>query len=201
MNKTEPFCKDTTSIVSMIIEKCSRRHFKRLETFHPGGIPLLNGVYVYKGFYFEQCRENAQAFAPCNQDNLTADIYPGGIILFPCNTWANALDNNIATKIECFIASLSEKYSNRTISSLIFGGMRKYIDEKHFLFEIGNAFRGRYKSSPQGYQFSSLSLTIQADGLTRKGLLLLAEFLAKSLNQNCVLVRTSQKCNKNKFIS
>lgn len=28
MDKIEPFCKDTTSIVSMIIEKCSR-HFKR----------------------------------------------------------------------------------------------------------------------------------------------------------------------------
>ena len=94
MNKTETFCKDTTSIVSMIIDKCSRRHFKRLETFHPDGTPPLNGVNVYKGFYFEQCRKNAQAFVPRNHGNLTADKYPGGIIIFPCSAWANALDNN-----------------------------------------------------------------------------------------------------------
>ncbi|MCM1220799.1 MAG: hypothetical protein NC548_40540 [Lachnospiraceae bacterium] len=183
-------------INNTIIKSCSVNHFKLLECFHPSGKPVPNTNHIHKGFYNQESQKNRESFILNEkihgvQYGLTK--YKGGIIVFSLDVNAEKLsDNKIINKLKQFILTLKQRYSKNTIIDKIIrqfnGDETKLVDEKIYAYSVGNMFKGRYLSD-NGQTFDEKSISVEVNGVSSSGILLLAEFLTKSFHQETVLVK------------
>ena len=186
------------NINDKLLDTCSVKHFNHIKYFHPNGEIMKDGVYVYKGFFNETCLKNMNSFNSVLTEKISDEQYGlrdyrGGIVIFSTDVNAEKLsDSKIINKIRQFITTLKNRHTkNKMIDKIIkmFNNEKnKLVDENIFNYMIGHAFTGRYQSL-DGDIFDEKSITVEVNGISSSGLLLLAEFICKSFKEEVVLVK------------
>lgn len=196
MKKLSETINDENGINEIIFNTCSIKHFKMLETFHPSGKNVPNTSHIHKGYWYGECEKNKNSFEineKIHGEQYGLSDYKGGMIVFSLDVNAEKLsDNKIINKVKQFIITLKQRYSKNTIINKIIkqfnGDINKLVDEKIYAYSVGNMFKGQYLSDT-GKVFSEKSTTVEVNGLTSSGILLLAEFICKYFHQETVLVK------------
>lgn len=186
-----------------LLESCSPNHFKELKTFHPSGKDCPDTNYIHKGYFYGESDKNRNSFIineKIHGEQYGLKNYRGGMIVF--STDVNSVElskNRIINRIKQFLVTLKNRYSRTSMIDRIIrkfnGDETKLVDEKIYSYTVGNFFNGRYLSD-DGHTFDEKSTSVEVNGLTTSGLLMLAEFISKSFKQETVLVKDF---NKNKI--
>ena len=185
-----------------------------IKYFSPDGIKKIpNGHPLQKGGFIKECVENSKRFKTGNNQYLINEDmtiseavhpnqyglmdYRGGIIIF--STEVNSLDVS-EVKVFNFIAKKLKSIRNRIFSkSKLNKVIKNFNDAEKMLsdepiedyigaFSIGNFFSGRYIGDNEKV-FNERSLSIEINGISTKGLMFLAEEIAKEFDQETVLVK------------
>lgn len=183
-----------------VLESCSESHFKEVKTFHPTGKKCPDTNHVHKGFFYNECEKNKNSFVineKIHGEQYALKNYKGGMIVFSIEVNAeNLSDNKIINHIKQFVLTLKNRFTRNSILDKIVkkfnGDTTKLIDEKIYNYTVGKFFKGRYLSD-DNHTFDETSTSIEVNGLSSSGLLLLAEFIAKSFKQETVLVKDFNK--------
>ncbi len=194
---------------------------KEIRYFSPSGRNTLpNGHPIQKGGFIKECIDNKDKFKTGNYQFLikeNSDVieaihpeqygmfdYRGGIVVFSTDVNSlqiskNKLTNWLKKKMKTYmnrffvkskLAKLVGKF-NKADKTLGGDEVSDYIGA----FSIGNFFSGRYVGD-DGNTFNEKSISIEINGISSKGLIYLAEEIAREFNQESVLVKD---LNKNKI--
>lgn len=187
---------------------------KEIDYFSVNGINKLpNGHPLQKSGYIKECSDNSKKFKTNNFEYLISNKltlveaihdsqygltdYRGGVITF--STEVNSLDINKNKLINWFskkgISLLNKYFSKSKLTNII----NKFNDSEKVLgkdkiedyigaFSIGNFFSGRYIGDNKKV-FDENSLSIEINGISSKGLIYLAELIAREFKQETVLVK------------
>lgn len=211
--------------IQELYKRSSPRHFREIKYFSKDGKNIPNGVYLQKGEFIQECIVNKDSFIldegirPIEKQGGLA-FYRGGIIVFSADVNAKELSKNkILNWLEQHWQTIYQRLNranlvHRTINSFNETykklsrelGMRtdmsdeekkKRLAEEDYIggYSVGNAFRGSYVGD-KGERYNEKSFTIEIDGLSTKGILRLAEMIAKEFQQESVLVKD---LNENKI--
>jgi hypothetical protein len=193
-----------------------------IKYFSPDGRKTVpNGHYIQKAGFIKECVENSKKFKTENYQFLIREDfeiveaihgqqyglsdYRGGIITF--STEINSLDISNVKIINWFkkkYKSIVNKFFSKSKLNSVINRFNSIEDKKlgsdtvdDFIgsFSIGNFFSGRYIGD-NGKVFDESSLSIEINGISSKGLIYLAEEIAREFNQETVLVKD---LNKNKI--
>lgn len=183
-----------------IYDSCSVRHFNEIKYFSRNGKSIPNGTGFQRGNFLKECRDNANNFSlleGIHDEQYGLYDYRGGIIVFSTDVNAVRLDKNILkNKIKQIIATFSQRhFADRKLGKII-NKFNRYNGGEHIgAYSIGSSFRGRYVGD-NGEIYDENSTTIEVNGLSSRGLLYLAEYIARTFHQETVLVKDM---NKNKI--
>jgi len=181
-------------IVKLFESTNPRKYFKEIKYFSRDGSSMPNGAGIQRGGFLLECRLNRNAFTiseAIHGEQYGLSGYRGGIIVFSTDVNAVNLDKNrLKNKIKQILATLGQRLNTGKISHKVVNKFNKYNDTDEYIgaYSIGNAFKGRYMGE-DGEQYDERSTTIEIGGLSSKGLLRLAEMLARTFHQETVLVK------------
>ncbi len=150
---------------------------------------MPNGIGYQRGNFIIECRKNREAFivdeAVRNNQPVSAD-YKGGAIVFSTDVNAVGLDaNELMNWLKQHIGTFAQRYN---ASNILHKVVSNDSEECIGAYSVGNAFRGRY-AGDNGEEYNERSTTIEVNGLSSKGLLYLAEMIARVFKQETVLVK------------
>lgn len=177
-----------------------RKHTKEIVYFSPDGKSMPNGVGLQRGGFLMECRHNANSFI-LNEEvhgkQYGLAKYRGGVIVFSTDVNAIKLDaNSFKNKVKQIITTFQQRYGTESKLKKIVNHFNKFSDREEIgAYSVGNAFSGKYVGD-NGEHFDERSKTIEVNGLSTKGLLWLAELIARMFHQETVLVKDF---NANKF--
>lgn len=167
-------------------------HWKEIKNFHPEGKREPNGVGLQRGGYFNECRVNSNAFRldeGVHGEQYGLKNYCGGVIIFSTDVNAIQLsDNKVVNKIKQIIKTYSQRFRSDSKIEKVIKMHNASNDEFIGAFSIGKAFKGRYVSD-NGKIFDEHSISVEINGLSSRGLLNVAELIAKEFMQETVLVK------------
>ncbi len=172
-----------------ILESCSPKHFKCVEYFSTDGKAMPNGIGYQRGYFITECRKNKEAFivdeAVRNNQYVSAG-YKGGVIVFSADANTLGLNaNELMNWLKQHIGMFAQRYNaSGFLHKVVSNDSEDYIGA----YSVGNAFRGKYVGG-NGEEYNERSMTIGVGGLSRKGLLYLAEVMARVFKQEAVLVK------------
>lgn len=176
-------------------EKCNpKKCFKEVRYFSRNGKGMPNGVGFQRGGFLHECKINAESFVlneKVHDNQYGLSDYRGGIIVFSTDVNAVKLDqNSIINKVKQLIATFSQRYNASAKLHKVVNKFNRYNTTNDYIgaYSVGNAFRGKYVGD-NGEEYNESSTTIEVNGLSSKGLLWLAEFIARSFHQETVLVK------------
>jgi hypothetical protein len=196
-------------------EKTTSYKITEIKYFSPDGRKTIpNGHPYQKGFFIKECKDNLTKFKTENYQYLIGENleiveavhdqqyglydYRGGIITF--STEINSLEISDVKIINWFkkkYKSIVNKFFSKSkLNSVInrFNSIedkklgKDNIDDYIGAFSIGNFFSGRYIGD-NGKVFDESSLSIEINGISSKGLIYLAEEIAREFQQETVLVK------------
>jgi hypothetical protein len=178
-----------------------------------GSDRVPNGHPLQKGGFIKECIDNSNKFLTENYQymitenfNILEAIHPnqyglfdyrGGIIIFSTDVNSLELSDNLLIN---WLRKKLKTYSNRFfVKSKLGSIIKKFnksdkkigdekIDDYIGAFSIGNFFSGRYVGD-NGKIFNENSISIEVNGISSKGLIYLAEEIAKDFNQETVLLK------------
>lgn len=143
--------------------------FREVKHFHPNSQPYPNGCHYQRGWYLSECRNNKNSFVLTEEESILQDRKSkdkGGFIVF--STGVSISVGNVLDKIMRIFNS-SKEYNN-------------------VAFRVGHHFLGKYIGD-NGAMYSSLSVSIKVDGLSRMSLLKLADSLCRELMLKSIMVK------------
>ena len=203
-------------------QKSTSFKITEIKYFSPSGRKNVpNGHIMQKGGFIKECIDNSKKFKTENyQFLINEDLeiveaihdqqyglwdYRGGIITF--STDVNSLDISDIKIFNWFkkkYKSIINKFFSKSKLNSVIGKFNSIEDKKlgsetvdDYIgaFSIGNFFSGRYIGDNKKV-FNESSLTIEINGISSKGLIYLAEEIAREFNQETVLVND---LNQNKI--
>lgn len=175
-------------------EKCNPRHFREIKHFHPEGKGMPNGVAFQRGGYTKECMENARAFVlneGVHNKQYGLKDYRGGIIVF--STDVNVLNGEeglekYKMKFSNLWKTIKNRFSKYKKLEQIRNMFNNNQDEPFYAYNVGHAFRGKYQGD-DGKLYDERSVTFEINGISSKSLLKLAELVARTFEQETVLVK------------
>lgn len=197
-----------------------------IEYFHPGNIKSIpNGHPIQKAGFIKECIDNNKKFKTLNYQYLIKEDYEvveaihpnqyglsdyrGGVIIF--STDVNSVDISKNKLLNWFMKKgktimqrlFSKSKLNKVINKFNKIENKKLgkddVDDYIGAFSIGNFFSGRYIGD-NNKVFDEKSLSIEINGISTKGLIYVAEEIAREFNQETVLVKDFNK-NKNFLVN
>lgn len=171
-----------------------KKVFKEIKYFSRDGSSMPNGSGIQRGGFLHECAVNKRAFVldeAVHGEQYGLKDYRGGVIVFSTDVNAVKLDpNKLRNKIKQILTTIGQRINTGNISHKIVNKFNKYNETDEYIgaYTIGNAFRGKYVGD-NGEQFDERSTTIEIGGLSTKGLLRLAEMIARVFHQETVLVK------------
>ena len=171
-----------------------KKAFNEIKYFSRDGSSMPNGSAMQRGGFLHECKVNKDAFVieeDIHNKQYGFGDYRGGIIVFSTDVNAVSLDKNkLKNKVKQILTTIGQRLNVSSISHKIVNKFNKYNETDEYIgsYSIGNAFKGRYVGD-NGEQFDERSTTIEIGGLSTKGLLRLAEMIAKVFHQETVLVK------------
>ena len=192
IKKSKEFSAEQTILNAF--DKCSKRHFREIKNFHPEGESMPNGSAFQRGGYIEECMNNAKSFVldeGVHGKQYGLSDYRGGVIVF--STDVNVMNG------ERGLEKIRKKFSNllKTLKNRIFltnkieqirNQFNNNYDKQFYAYSVGHAFNGKYQGD-DGKIYNEKSITFEINGISSESLLKLAELVAKSFDQETVLVK------------
>ena len=170
----------------------SASHFKEIKYFSPDGKTMPNGIAFERGNFFHECRLNSEKFI------IDKEVHPvqyglkehrGGIIVLSTDIRAVQLDSNIKPIITTFW----KRYNSSSKLHRMVNMFNKYNKTKFIgAYSVRHAFNGKYVGY-NGEKYNEHSTTIEINGLSCRGLLILSEMIARALYQESVLIKDLNK--------
>jgi hypothetical protein len=170
----------------------SASHFKEIKYFSPDGKTMPNGIAFERGNFFHECRLNSEKFI------IDKEVHPiqyglkehrGGIIVLSTDIRAVQLDSNIKPIITTFW----KRYNSSSKLHRMVNMFNKYNKTKFIgAYSVRHAFNGKYVGY-NGKKYNEHSTTIEINGLSCRGLLILSEMIARALYQESVLIKDLNK--------
>ena len=170
----------------------SASHFKEIKYFSPDGKTMPNGIAFERGNFFHECRLNSEKFI------IDKEVHPvqyglkehrGGIIVLSTDIRAVQLDSNIKPIITTFW----KRYNSSSKLHRMVNMFNKYNKTKFIgAYSVRHAFHGKYVGY-NGEKYNEHSTTIEINGLSCRGLLILSEMIARALYQESVLIKDLNK--------
>ena len=170
----------------------SASHFKEIKYFSPDGKTMPNGIAFERGNFFHECRLNSEKFI------IDKEVHPvqyglkehrGGIIVLSTDIRAVQLDSNIKPIITTFW----KRYNSSSKLHRMVNMFNKYNKTKFIgAYSVRHAFNGKYVGY-NGEKYNEHSTTIEINGLSCRGLLILSEMIARTLYQESVLIKDLNK--------
>lgn len=170
----------------------SASHFKEIKYFSPDGKTMPNGIAFERGNFFHECRLNSEKFI------IDKEVHPvqyglkehrGGIIVLSTDIRAVQLDSNIKPIITTFW----KRYNSSSNLHRMVNMFNKYNKTKFIgAYSVRHAFNGKYVGY-NGEKYNEHSTTIEINGLSCRGLLILSEMIARALYQESVLIKDLNK--------
>lgn len=180
----------------LYFKSCNVNHFDEIKYFHPSCNTLPNGSHFQKGGYLNECRINKNSFI-INEDihpeQYGLSNYRGGIIVFAVNVNAVQLSSNkIMNCIKQFMTTWKNRLRKDKMLADIINDFNNSEDntENDYIgaYSVGKFFNGKYVGD-NGETFNDKSVSIEINGLSSKGLLLLGEYITKKFQQETVLIK------------
>jgi len=202
-------------------EEGRTHNITEIKHFSPEGIENIpSGHPTQKEGFIKECIDNSHKFKSENYQYLIKtdfnsvetmhpkqyglSDYRGGIIIFSLDVSRNDVSKHklISWFKDIGISSTSKFFSKSKLKSLInkfnLSNDQKLasdnIDDYIGAFSTGHFFLGRYIGDTNKV-FNEKSLSIEVNGISPKGLIYLAEQMAKEFNQETVLIK-ELKANK-----
>ena len=170
----------------------SASHFKEIKYFSPDGKTMPNSIAFERGNFFHECRLNSEKFI------IDKEVHPvqyglkehrGGIIVLSTDIRAVQLDSNIKPIITTFW----KRYNSSSKLHRMVNMFNKYNKTKFIgAYSVRHAFNGKYVGY-NGEKYNEHSTTIEINGLSCRGLLILSEMIARTLYQESVLIKDLNK--------
>jgi hypothetical protein len=167
-------------------------HFKEIKYFSPDGKTMPNGIAFERGNFFHECRLNSEKFI------IDKEVHPvqyglkehrGGIIVLSTDIRAVQLDSNIKPIITTFW----KRYNSSSKLHRMVNMFNKYNKTKFIgAYSVRHAFNGKYVGY-NGEKYNEHSTTIEINGLSCRGLLILSEMIARALYQESILIKDLNK--------
>lgn len=193
MPKKKPLTTEE-KIVKLFESTNPKKAFKEIKYFSKDGSSMPNGHGIQRGGFLRECRENKNAFVlneEIHGEQYGLADYRGGVIVFSTDVNAVSLDKNkLKNKVKQILTTIGQRLNTSSISHKVINKFNKYNETDDYIgaYSIGNAFKGHYVGD-NGEQYDERSTTIEVGGLSTKGLLRLAEMIAKVFHQETVLVK------------
>lgn len=180
------------SQVNHLLKECSKRHFKEIKYFSPTEQKIPTGIAFARGGFIHECKKNGEAFTPVKEVYADQDCkkrYQGGVIVFPADATVAKLDTNALNRdIKQILHTFNQRINKFEILHKIKNKFNNCNKEHISAYCVGNFFHGKYIGN-NGEIYDKQSLTLEVNGLSTKGLLYLAETVARIFKQKCSVVK------------
>lgn len=185
--------------IKKVITENKRTIWKEVKFFHPEGKTMPNGSHYQRGGFIQECKKNVESFTldeGVHNNQYGLSDYRGGVIVFSTDVNAVEMDKNkILNKIKQVLTTFKYRYKKDTMLHSIMNNFNSKGGEYIGAYSVGNFFNGKYVGD-NGEMYNEKSLSVEINGLSSKGLLNVAEMIAKAFQQESVLVKD---LNKNKI--
>ena len=175
----------------------SASHFKEIKYFSLDGKTMPNGIAFERGNFIHECKLNSEKFTldeGVHPVQYGLKEYRGGIIVLSTDISAVQLDSIVfLNKIKHIITTFRQRYNISCKWHRMVNMFNKYNKTEFIgVYSVGHAFNGKYVGY-NGEKYDEHSRTIEINGLSCCGLLILSEMMARALNQENVLVKDLNK--------
>ena len=169
-----------------------RSKIHEVKYFHPEGRSMPNGSHYQRGGFLKECLDNRNAYVldeGVHGEQYGLAKYRGGVITFSADINAIELSpNKFVNKIKQVIETFKQRIGRHKIIHSLINKFNKDDGEYIGAYSVGNFFKGKYVGD-NGEMFNEKSLSVEVNGLSSRGLLKLAEFIANEFRQETVLVK------------
>lgn len=184
--------RDTLEVLALFENTNPRSFFKEIKYFSRDGKGMPNGVAFQRGNFLKECKDNREAFIldeGIHGEQYGLSDYRGGIIVFSTDVNAVELDSNkLLNKVKQILMTIGQRINTSKMSHKTITDFNNKNGEYIGAYTLGHAFKGHYVGD-NGEQFSERSTTLEINGLSSQGLLILAEMLCRTFHQETVLVK------------